>query len=50
MGNGAINGAIRYLTEPQAKEQVQRIVGMAEELNLAMQENFNELYMQYMFF
>ncbi len=50
IGNGAINGAIRYLTEPQAKEQVERIAGMADELNLAMHAEFNELYMQYMFF
>lgn len=49
IGNGAINGAIRYLGELQAKEQVERIAGMARELNLAMHAEFNELYMQYMF-
>ena len=50
IGNGAINGAIRYLGEPRAGEQVERIAGMASELNLAMHTEFNELYVQYMFF
>lgn len=49
-GNSALEGAKRYLTEPNAGEKMAELAGRAEEINLAMQKEFQERYVQYMQF
>lgn len=50
IGNSALEGAVRILLEEGAADLTERIVAMAKEVNLAMNGNFNEFYLQYMFF
>lgn len=52
VGNSAMEGAKRFLLteETEAKKRIQRIVSRAREVSLALHPQFNELYLQYMFF
>ena len=50
IGNGALEGARRFLTDETGIERVNRIAALAEEINLAKQEQFNEQYLEHMFF
>lgn len=52
LGNSALEGAKEYLLaeENEAENAVERIVSSAREINLALHPDFNEFYMQYMFF
>jgi uncharacterized 2Fe-2S/4Fe-4S cluster protein (DUF4445 family) len=49
VGNSALEGARRYL-EKDSRERIARIRAAAKEVNLAMHPEFNERYLQYMFF
>ena len=50
IGNSSLKGSILYLTEEDAKERMEKIAGMAEEVQLASSREFNDFYMQYMYF
>lgn len=52
VGNSSLEGAKRFLREEAhgAKECVEWIVNHAQEIGLAMHPEFNELYLQHMFF
>ena len=50
VGNSALRGAISYLIEPDAPVRIESIVKAAVELQLSEQEEFNDLYLEYMYF
>lgn len=50
IGNGALDGAKRYLMCEDAKQEIAWIIGHAKEINLAEQPTFQELYLTHMFF
>lgn len=52
VGNTALAGACEYLCGPAQEngERMRHIVENSREINLAMHPDFNELYLQYMFF
>lgn len=49
-GNTVLEGAIRYLTGRIAEEDCERIVQITEEVNLAMEPEFEEQYLEQMDF
>ncbi len=49
-GNSALEGAKRCLLEPEAGAEMARLAESAEEINLAMQQGFQERYVEYMQF
>lgn len=50
IGNTSLKGSILYLTEEEAKERMEKIIEKAEEVQLASSREFNDFYMQYMYF
>lgn len=50
VGNSALAGAKKYLLEEDAPGRMASIIAVAEELHLANDEDFNELYLGYMNF
>lgn len=50
LGNSALGGAVKYLTDSKAGEKAEKIRQVTEEINLSKDNDFNELYMEYMFF
>lgn len=50
LGNSALGGAVKYLTEPSSAEKSEKIKQIAEEIGLSKDKDFNELYMEHMFF
>ncbi|MEG0591369.1 MAG: ASKHA domain-containing protein [Lachnospiraceae bacterium] len=50
VGNSSLKGACCYLTEADAGNRVKNIVNISEEIQLANDKNFNEFYMEYMYF
>lgn len=50
VGNSSLKGAVRYLTEADSVDRTSYIVEHAEEISLAMDDDFNQLYMDYMYF
>lgn len=50
VGNGSLSGAIRYFSDETAKETAEKIVNISEEVSLSSDRDFNEFYMDYMFF
>ena len=49
-GNTVLEGATRYLTGRIAEEDCERIVQITEEVNLAMEPEFEEQYLEQMDF
>lgn len=49
-GNTALKGAEAFLIKDTAKEKMQKIIESAEEIPLALEEKFEELYIQFMKF
>lgn len=49
-GNTSLRGAAYYLTKTAAPEQISGLIGVCSEVGLAMDPNFNELYMEHMMF
>ena len=49
-GNTVLEGAIRYLTGRIAEEDCEKIVQITEEINLAMEPEFEEQYLEQMDF
>ena len=50
VGNSSLNGAALYLISEKQKQSARNIVNTAEEISLAMDDDFNQFYMDYMFF
>lgn len=50
IGNSSLAGAIRYAIDQEFPVRLDRLVGMAQEIHIANQEEFQELYIQYMNF
>ena len=50
VGNSSLKGAVRYLAEADSVDRTGYIVEHAEEISLAMDDDFNQLYMDYMYF
>lgn len=50
VGNSSLSGALRYLMEETAGALAEKIAGMSEEIALANDKDFNEFYLEYMFF
>ena len=50
VGNSALGGAVKFLTEAVTRERVKAICDIAQEINLSADKNFNELYMDAMYF
>lgn len=50
VGNTALGGAVRALTDPAAARRMDAIAAAAQEIGLAMDADFNRLYMQHMEF
>lgn len=50
VGNSALGGAIKYLLEADAVERLNKILQASGEIHLSNDKNFNELYIQHMFF
>lgn len=49
-GNASLQGAVDYLTRTAAPERLLAIIGACEEVALATDRDFNELYLQHMMF
>lgn len=50
VGNSSLQGAVGYLTKTAAPERLAQIIAVSEEVALAMDKDFNELYMEHMMF
>ena len=50
VGNSSLSGAIRYCINPDESGQIMKIVDDSTEISLASDKDFNELYVDYMFF
>ena len=50
VGNSSLGGAAVWLTEPGAAERMERIIAVSEEIPLASDKDFNQFYMDSMFF
>lgn len=50
VGNSALEGARRYLTDPDARWSMTEMIKHTEEINLAMQKGFEEAYLKEMQF
>ena len=50
IGNSSLAGAMQYLTDNNAKEKVEKIKLISKEIELANDKDFNDLYMDHMFF
>ncbi|MBH1940544.1 DUF4445 domain-containing protein [Mobilitalea sibirica] len=50
VGNSSLAGAIKYLTDSKAKEDVEKLRTISREIHLSNDEEFNELYINYMSF
>lgn len=49
VGNSSLKGAAKYLLE-KADEKTEEIIRISEEISLSSDRDFNELYMEHMFF
>lgn len=50
VGNSCLAGTIKYLRQEQDDETLQKLVDIAEEINLSADKDFNEIYMDAMMF
>lgn len=50
VGNTSLKGAVKYLLNPDAEEVVGRIIENAREVSLSDSKEFQEFYMEYMYF
>lgn len=50
VGNSSLAGAVKYLKDASGEETVRGIVKLSEEINLSADKEFNEFYMDAMFF
>lgn len=50
IGNSSLAGAALYLALPEAEERLEKLVELSEEVGLSSDKDFNDFYMEYMFF
>ena len=50
VGNSSLGGAVKYALSSDGAERIQRIQSISDELSLAQDEQFNELYLRNMYF
>lgn len=50
VGNSSLGGAIRYLSSEEAGKTAEKIIAASTEISLSADKDFNEFYMDYMFF
>lgn len=50
VGNSSLSGAVKCLRTEDGLERCRRIGALGEEINLSADKDFNQLYMEYMFF
>lgn len=50
VGNTSLKGCITYARMPKARERMQKILSLSQEINLAAEEDFEDCYMRYMNF
>ncbi len=50
VGNSCLAGAVKYLREENSTAILQELVRISEEINLSMDKDFNEAYMDFMMF
>lgn len=50
VGNSSLAGAVQYVREARSGETMEALSRSAEEISLALDKDFNELYLQYMSF
>jgi uncharacterized 2Fe-2S/4Fe-4S cluster protein (DUF4445 family) len=50
IGNSSLAGALRYTFDPNFPARLDKLAGMAQEIHIANQEVFQELYIKYMNF
>lgn len=50
VGNSSLGGAVKYLTESDSEISLQNIVNISEEISLALDSDFSEIYMRSMMF
>ncbi|MDF2908082.1 MAG: hypothetical protein K0R34_3403 [Herbinix sp.] len=50
IGNSSLAGATRYLIDPEFSAKLDLLIGIAKEIHIANEEEFQELYIQYMNF
>lgn len=50
VGNSSLGGAYLALTEEHGKEAMEHLVSKSEEIGLSADKDFNEFYMEYMYF
>lgn len=50
VGNSSLEGAIAYLTDKESFRKINKIIDLSEEINLANDDDFQNLYVKYMNF
>ncbi|MCH1984207.1 ASKHA domain-containing protein [Ruminococcus sp. OA3] len=50
VGNSSLGGALRYLINDDSKEKLEMILEHSSEIDLSTDADFNDLYMEHMFF
>lgn len=50
IGNSSLGGAVKYLLEEESHKKIGKILEIAKEVGLASDKDFNEFYMEHMFF
>lgn len=50
IGNSSLGGAIRYLMDQTAQDRMEYIISISTEISLSNDKDFNDLYVDYMYF
>lgn len=50
VGNTSLQGAINYICNGLQEKEIEHIVAVSEEINLSLDKDFNQFYVDYMFF
>ena len=50
VGNSSLSGACKYLKDENGDKTIEKLVSISEEINLSADKEFNEFYMNEMFF
>lgn len=50
IGNSSLGGAVKFLTNEQSCDDMEKILDLSTEIDLSTDADFNDLYMEHMFF
>ena len=50
VGNSSLAGAVKYLSNPDGDKEIRKLVELSDEIGLSSDKDFNEFYMDAMFF